>query len=209
MPRPAYQNLKLVLTGSGGIGKSTLTHALAGATGLPEIEEQFDEYFQRRDIKNKDPQEWASEVHTVFDLKSALEDRHGHFVSDRSALDLMALWCRYKLHRKLPYQQSVDFFRQCQLRAADYSFVIIPPWGVFDIQQVDHQIRPGVRRAMNKFTQFDYHCMLVGYAHQHLPNIRIIEIPRHVDGIEARTSYVLAQIDRRLKHIESKDKRSK
>lgn len=189
-------DFRIAISGTSGVGKSTLAKALAEKLAVSVIEESFDEFIDRSDMENKTLQKIAQELFDIFKHKARLEDEHRAFVSDRSPLDLLHLWCHYKLDMHATRETNKAFFDHCLSRAAGYDYIIFPPWGSLPIEEKETG-RAGVVRNTNMFTQCKHHASTLGFAHIAVDKARIIEIPRGITDQQARLAFVIETMAKR------------
>ena len=190
--------LRLALSGSACVGKTTLAACLAERLALTIIPEKFDEGISRR--KDKTVKDKAQELIVLFNEKSALESAASRFVSDRSSLDLLHTWMEHKLHKSVDEKLTTHFVNACLNRLKRYDYHIFLPWGVLPLVQVDEDRKgKGVVRNMNKFSQLKHQAYLLGLAHLAINKRRIIEVPRALTELDDRTDYVVEQITVRQK----------
>lgn len=171
--------MKIAISGSGGIGKSTLSKNLANKFNIALIEENYAALNASDDQKAP-----HQKLFQIFETKLVLENEHSSFVTDRCPLDLMNTWLSRGLHtRNVP---SAKFIRQCTEHCSRYDFVIIPPWNSFPLEQATQSLP----RNMNKLGQMRQHASILGLAHIWIDPEKIIEIPKSMNELEERIKYV-------------------
>ncbi|MFA5631190.1 MAG: AAA family ATPase [Porticoccaceae bacterium] len=189
--------MKLVLSGTVGVGKSTLAAALGEHFDLPLIDEYFDDFFDLRRLAEKSADVWREEFLAIFRHKSALEDEHQQFVADRCAIDLLHYWCHRGLEHRLGRETNRAFFAACMQRIKAYDYVILLPWGGLALQQVEGDRQKKVGRNFNPFVRLKHHAAITGFAHVVMDKRRIIEVPVAVAELQQRLDFVCATIARR------------
>ncbi len=185
--------LKIAISGSAGIGKSTLAADLGADLGLPVIEEHFDPLFAPEVVKgDEDALEQA--FWQVLEYKSAREDEAGGFVADRCAIDLFHNWLLRGLGRRP--RRSEAFFKACRERFEQLDSLVILPWGAIPLVPLEADGNQR-RRVLDPLVQLRNHATIVGYAHMWLPKSRIIEVPVRVKTREARVGFVRKRLEAR------------
>lgn len=188
----AVQNpLKIAFSGSAGIGKSTLARAVADCLTLPLIDEHFDEFIDRTDIKNKTARQYGDEFVAILRHKSMLEAQYPGFVSDRCPIDLLHFWSFYRLGASLSAETNRRFLNSCIKGIRAYDFVVLPPWNGIPLVQLGED-RPKAKRNMNGYIQLKHHASIVGFTHMWVDKPKIIEIPQMVREHQQRVAFVLS-----------------
>jgi predicted ATPase len=119
---------RIVITGAGGVGKTSLSDALARALQLPLIPEVARQLCQELHYQSPasvpDQQLFRRQV---LSRQIALENSTDSFVSDRSAIDCWVLWQRWNFCTAMSYD-SENYYESCRQQAESYSRVVyIPP----------------------------------------------------------------------------------
>ena len=182
--------MKIAISGAVCTGKTTLGKSLATRLDLPFIEENFSALFKAgwssRDAKEKT----AKALVACLEEKAVLETTAGHFVVDRSALDLMNFWRIRRLPRCCA---EYDFYDLCERAMGRYDFVVLTPWqGVPFVQKSAGA--DGPRRTMNPWIQFMGSVHIAGLAHHFVDPARIIAIPSRAESPEDRLAFVLTAL---------------
>ncbi len=187
--------MKIAVSGTAGIGKTTLAAALAELLGVTCVPESYEPFFDQPASFSRPAGELVELFVRVFDEKSRLERDAGDFVVDRCPIDLFHLWMTYG-----PADDQVQtrlFHDRCLKHARGYDFVVLPAWGSIPLRQKDdapnHQ-----RRVMNPWVQLRNHAAIAGYTHLWLPAGRIIQLPMPLSDHDQRVRFVLEQIKTRL-----------
>lgn len=188
--------MKIAISGTSGIGKTTLAKMLAESRGLPLIDEGFDGKITRK--KSKPVHVWRSEFTLVMREKEAQEAKYSEFVTDRCPLDLCISWFNNELHKLCSKEQTDHFVKDCVRSLRRYNFIVIPPWGVLPFRQLEPG-REGIRRNNNQFVLMRSQATMIGFAHMMLAKHKIIEIPPKIKSREQRVIYVNDQIELRMK----------
>ena len=193
-------SVKIAVSGSVGIGKSTLVAALAARLELPVIEEGFEPLFNKGEALRNNPALQAAVLEQLLRDKSALEDTAGFFVADRCALDLMHNWLRLGLDRH--HHDDGAFIRECRQRYALYDYIVLPPWNALPLVQVGDD-RGAMRRNTNVMAQLRHHSRIVGFAHMFVGRQKIIDLPPTLTDLDARVNFVVAIMRRRQSELAS------
>jgi ABC-type oligopeptide transport system ATPase subunit len=186
--------LKVAISGTSGIGKSTLAEMLGGRLSLPVIDEHYDGNITR--TKDKSVERWEKEMIAVLRKKHHLESQHDAFVTDRCPLDLFNGWLNNALHIRLEEDQTRKFLDACIKASRRYDFVVIPPWKGIPFNEREPG-RDGVRRNNNLYVLLRSQASTLGLAHIFLDKRRIIEIPVRIKGRDERVDFVVKNIERR------------
>lgn len=185
--------MKVAITGSAGIGKTTLARALAERCGCCLIEEGYDclfgpdaEFLRSRVLLRR-------EIVSVLERKNLLEEKATAFVSDRCAVDLFNLWmsCGFGDDEKM----TAWLYQCCRRYSAKYDVVFVLPWGAIPLRQI---APPGRRRrSMNPWFQLYSHANVIGLLHQWLPAARLVPVPFGLIEPDARVEFACEMIERR------------
>lgn len=121
-------SMKIVLTGTSCVGKTTLANALSKELNLPVIEEIARLLCQKKGLHNMaeaiDPSALKWEIlNEQINQESKLKD----FICDRSALDCWVFWQRWNLCQSMT-EESEKYYHLAKEQTKKYSHVIyIPP----------------------------------------------------------------------------------
>lgn len=181
--------MKIAISGSVGIGKSTLVPQLAGQLKLPVIEENYELFFEHKDKLSSE--QLIKIFYRVMNIKRAKEIDYGSFITDRCPIDLFVLWLKKGLCLQEEY--SLAFYEKCKLYGSEYNFIIFPPWGEIPLKRLDKS-RGNSRRVLNPWIQLDNHTGMLGLAHLWFKDSQIINIPAGKLDQEQRLNFVLKQI---------------
>lgn len=190
--------LKIAVSGTAGIGKSTLAQGLAERMMLPLIEEHYDGNITR--AKDKSPELWEKEMLSVLQIKSRLESQHMGFVTDRCPVDLFNGWLNNSLHTRLEPDSTKHFLDACIKGSRQYDFLVIPPWKGVPFKEREEG-RAGIRRNNNLYVLLRSQASTLGLAHIFLDKRRIIEIPIRIRAPEERVNFVIGHIQRRQRRF--------
>lgn len=177
--------MRIAISGSAGVGKSTLAAALADRLGVPLIEEHYERFFEPSGRFKRPPPRVRQLIWEV------LEQETSDSVSDRCPVDLFNLWLTRGFARRA--RETEDFQRRCVECLATYDFVVIVPWGRFPLSQTDPETT-NRRRVMNPWVQFHSHSTIIGLIRQWIPPKRILPVPAQLADLDARVNYLLSRI---------------
>ncbi len=180
--------MKIVLSGSAGIGKTTLAEAISKSHGYEYIAEHYDLLFENADTFNSPKHVLIELFNTVLSKKLTVERKHSHIISDRSPVDLFNLWMSKGLWKN--DEETRKFHKRCCHYSSHYDYVVLLPWGAIPLEQ-NHNSPSGQKRIMNRWVQFHNHSNIIGLTRQWVKPDRIIQIPDDIIDIEERENYVV------------------
>lgn len=185
-------NVKIAISGSAGIGKTTLAGALAARRGYRLIEEGYDGLFGSDAGFVKPRARLRHEILALLELKNSREDEAAAFVADRCAVDLFNLW----MSRGFGDDQEATawLYHRCRHYVAKYDVVFVLPWSAIPLRQIT--LVANRRRAMNPWSQLYNHANVIGLLHQWLLPARLVAIPFHLMALGERVEYACEQINR-------------
>ncbi len=184
---------KLTVSGSAGVGKTTLAKGLAERLNVDLIEEHYDGFFDDYGQFIKPPAKLRRRIFEVLDSKHGFEGESGEFVSDRCPVDLFNLWLSRGFAK---YQEETrELQRRCREYLKKYDAIIVLPWGQLTLRQLDKATEKR-RRVMNPWVQFHNHSTITGLLCQWIHLSRLIPIPAGVHNHHARIEYLLEKLHR-------------
>lgn len=171
---------RIAISGSAGVGKSTLAVALAGKLGVPYIPEGMREYLEsgapglhalsRAGLRDLLLRLWSERLEREAAAPNG-------FVADRSSYDFAAFWMFYR------FAEADDPFTESYLRAAmdptRYDVVALLPFGVIPL------VEDGVR-STNPWRQLHTHLLIEGMVARCAPrthHIRALALDARVDEL--------------------------
>ncbi|MCB9764385.1 MAG: histidine phosphatase family protein [Alphaproteobacteria bacterium] len=184
--RPSKTGLTLALSGSAGVGKTTLGRALAGSLGLPFIAEGMRARLEAGlNLHSLTHEALQALILELWAEQRAAEDaaiaQSGGFVADRSSVDFAAFWLYYGFaHLREP---TAAFLAETLGHAARYDRVLLLPWGVLPLQA------DGVRSS-NPWVQRHFQAVVEGLLGRELAPGRLLRMPA-LDGLDARLGWTL------------------
>lgn len=184
--------MKMAVSGSVGIGKTTLVYQLAEQLEVAVVEEFYEEFLGGADKFNSTPEEVAGLFKQLIEFKHNKEKEYGSFITDRCPVDLMNLWLKKGLQRGDTDTRS--FYEKCKTLSLNYDFIVFLPWSVIPLKQLEDSAASR-RRILNPWTQLDNHACMLGLAQLWLGEDRIIQVPASELGTQQRVDFVLNKIN--------------
>jgi nicotinamide riboside kinase len=187
-PRPHGARPRVALSGSAGVGKSTLGAALAQRWGVPFLPEGMRARIEAGlKLHDLDHDQLQSLIEALWDEQAAAEAeaiaQFGGFVADRSSLDYAAFYLHYGF--TTDQARIGRFFERLSAHAQSYDAVLLLPYGVLPL------VEDGVR-STNPYIQLRYQVTLAGLLRQHLPEERLLIMPP-LTVLEARLRWAVSR----------------
>lgn len=179
---------RIGLTGSAGVGKTTLALTLAGALEVPVLEERMRARLQagfslhaltraeHRDLLRADSDDLIAEA-------TACEDG---FVSDRTPLDFVAFWLCNGYAADEP-EGTGAFLRRAAEATAAWDMVVVLPWGGIPL------VEDGVRYP-NPWHQLHAQTVIEGLCRRYVEPRRLLFVPPELTEPETRCDWVLRRV---------------
>lgn len=183
--------MRIAISGSGGIGKTTLAQNLAQALNIAYIPEHYEPLFDSMDKRDCAPDVLAELFNKALDIKLSEQAKHSSFIADRCPADLLNLWLRRKLFC-LP-KASQAFHSRCREAMSGYDLIVIPPWGALPLQPTGQQERIQ-QRVTNPWQQLLNHASIAGFARMFVGEEKILYLPSVLPSGDAWMKLVLARI---------------
>ena len=145
---------RIAISGSAGVGKSTLARAVAAELGVPCLPEGMREYLERTRVNIHDlgRDGLRDLVLRLWQDRAELEEKHASFVADRAAYDFAAFWMFYGFADD---DEATHTLFASALRADRYQAVFLLPWGQIPL------VADGIR-STNRYAQLHVQSMIVG-----------------------------------------------
>jgi nicotinamide riboside kinase len=182
---------RLALTGSAGVGKTTLGRLLAERFNVPfiaegmrsRLEAGLDPHALGRDGFRKLLLELFEEM---FEATGRAVETAGGFVSDRSSIDCAAFWLYYGYAADADTTAMV--FEHARRVAQCYDLIIVLPWDGLPL------IADGVR-SPNRWLQLHYQALLEGLLAREISPERMPFLPTDVDNLDDRAAWVYERLN--------------
>lgn len=178
---------RIAITGSAGVGKSTLAAALAVHLGVPLVREGMRERLEGGlDLHALGRDGLRALVEALFvqhldDIDRAVATTGG-FVSDRCPLDSAAFWLYYGFG--VDADTTACVFERAATAVGGHDLVVVLPWGVLPL------VADGVRSA-NPWLQLHYQLVLEGVLGRWGGRTRVESMPADLTRLEDRVAWVL------------------
>ncbi|GDX81704.1 hypothetical protein LBMAG42_35150 [Deltaproteobacteria bacterium] len=175
---------RIAISGSAGVGKSTLARALAAELGLPYIPEGMREYLESGapNLHSLGPDGLRT---LVLRLWSERQEREAAatrgFVADRASYDFAAFWLFYRFAE--PGCATTATYLAATMDPARYDLVALLPYGRLPL------VADGVRSS-NPWVQLHTHLLIEGMARRCAVNTYTVESVSLAD----RVSELVARI---------------
>lgn len=180
---------RLALSGSAGVGKTTLGRALAAHYEVPFIEEGMRKRLEsglnlhaigREGTRQLMLDLWEEQREAEARALSA----SGGFVADRSSVDFATFWLFYGFADDS--EQSLTFLAQTLEHARVYDRVVLLPWGALPL------VADGIRSS-NRWLQRHFQATVEGMLCRELPAEQLLRLPALTDP-EARLRWISSRL---------------
>ncbi len=181
---------RVALSGSAGVGKSTLGAALAKDLDLPFIPEGMRSRLEGGLMLHRlTREELRALVHTLWEEQLELEERairsHGGFVSDRGAMDYASFYLHYGFIG--PEDGTASFLNACIAHARSYTRTVVLPWGALPL------VEDGIR-SPNPWMQRGFQALVEGMVNRELPAHKVLWLPSQVNALERRVAWIRSDL---------------
>lgn len=176
----------IAISGSAGVGKTTLGRTVAEARGVPFIEEGMRRRIEAGlDLHTLDIDQYHDllvELHDEMwaDMVAARAERGG-FVCDRSPVDVFAFWLYYGFGAR--EDETAALYQRVQDELSDVDLVVMLPWGTIPLEA------DGVR-SPNPWQQLHFQCLVEGLSRQLVDAQRLVVVPDDMTALGARIDWL-------------------
>ncbi|ACI98102.1 AAA family ATPase [Rhodospirillum centenum] len=185
---PHHHPHRIGITGSAGVGKTTLAEALGGRLDLPVMAEAMRPLLEAGfDLHTLTREGHRALIRAQADaLVRAMAQADGGFVTDRTPLDFAAHWLSNGFGVDDPAATEALLARAVAAMA-DYSAVLLLPWGCIPLED------DGVRFP-NPWMQLHFQELVAGLCRRWVDPARLVIVPDRAMAPEARLDWVLRRL---------------
>lgn len=180
---------KIAITGSAGVGKTSLVEMIAPALALPSIDEEMRAYLERTRVRLSElpSPEVAAVLMDLWRKRQESETNHETFVADNCSLDFVA----YALHYGCLTDKMASILLPEVLKmTACYDAVFVLPWGVLPY------VADGVR-SPHHHRQLGYQIIIEGLLRRYMEPARVHYLPEGINELSARSRWACSLLDRK------------
>lgn len=180
----------MAITGSAGVGKTTLGSRLAECFSVPLVGEGMRARIETGlDLHTLDRNSQRALLLDLFDqalaeTRAAVDTARG-FVADRCSLDFAAFWLYYGFG--FDEDGTRRLFARAEEALAEYDLIVVLPWGAIPL------IGDGVRSA-NPWLQLHYQALLEGLLARRVEPHRLVRVPPQFVELEARIRWICTHL---------------
>lgn len=183
-PRP----WRIGLTGSAGVGKTTLALTLGATLDLPVWQEamraRLEAGFSLAGLSRQEHQQLLQA--DAADVARFVDQTTGGCVIDRTPLDFLAFWFCNGYGADSP-AETAGFVASAVAAANRLDLVAVLPWGALPLED------DGVRYP-NPWHQLHAQTMIEGLCRRYLPEQKLVFIPDNINQPEDRCRWILRRI---------------
>jgi nicotinamide riboside kinase len=174
--------MRIAITGSAGVGKSTLGRRLGEILGVPVLGEGMREWLERTgsDLHALGRDGVRSLLVRLWEERRAAEETNQAFVADRSSYDFGAFWLYYQFGGQ--DAETERLLAEC-FSPGRYDTVYLIPWGSIPL------VADGVRSS-DRYVQLHSQLLIEGAVRRYAGRVVEVVATRLDDRVEA----VLADI---------------
>ena len=178
---------RIAVTGSAGVGKTSLVEKLAPALGLPMIEEEMRAWLRQNHVRLSElpRSETAALLLELWRERARRERTDVAFVADNCSLDFIA----YALHYGCLTEELASLLLpEASTFASRYDAVFVLPWGV--LPYVDDGIR-----APSHHAQLGYQLIIEGLCRRYVDPSRLHLLPEGLTDVASRCEWACSVLD--------------
>ncbi len=159
---------RIAISGSAGVGKSTLARALAAELGFPYLPEGMREYLESGgpDLHTLGHDGMRRLVARLWAERQEAEARHPSFVADRASYDFAAFWLYYRFAD--PHEPDTVPYLEATMAPGRYELVVLVPYGRLPL------VADGVRSS-NPWVQLHTHLLIEGMVRRCAERVHALE----------------------------------
>lgn len=159
---------RIAISGSAGVGKSTLARALAAELGVSYIPEGMREYLESGgpDLHALGPDGVRRLVLRLWNERQEAEARLGSFVADRASYDFAAFWLYYRFAD--PHDPESEAYLHTTMAPGRYDLVAVLPHGRLPL------VADGVR-STNRWVQLTVQLLIEGMVYLRAERVHRVE----------------------------------
>jgi predicted ATPase len=203
------KTLKIAISGTSGVGKTSLAHALAKRLSLPLFEEEFTDIVRAAWLYNsksvaEDPdltlRKEAMEFYRItclnwLERRREMDATHGSYVADRSSFDILCRWTT----ATLPFDTTttlLELIGAFRSESRWLDLIVVPPLTEWSMRPSKNE--SGLIRDCSLKNKLYTHSTLIGLVHQFRcgPYLLLRPRPMEQDSTEQRVHEVMDAIGR-------------
>lgn len=179
--------LRIAISGSASVGKTSLVSVLARALELNTLKEEMREYLESSctDLSEQSPEHVADVLIRLWRKRQEQEAEARSFVADNCSLDFAA----YALYYGCVNEENASILLfETAKQVVRYDAVFVLPWGVLPYSH------DGIR-APNQYLQYRYQLIIEGLLRRHVDPARIHYIPERVVDLKERCQWIISKLE--------------
>lgn len=181
---------RIGLTGSAGVGKTTLALTLAATLDVPVAEEpmraRLRAGFSLHSLSREEHRTLLAGDAAGLESLAEGEAHRGGFVADRTPLDYAAFWLCAGYAADDPVGTDA-LIQRAAAAVAGWDLVVVLPWGAFPVEDDGY-------RYPNPWHQLHVQTVMEGLCRRYVPAERLAFLPESLLDPEARCAWVLRRL---------------